>query len=240
MKHYNHIFACGDLHDAVDIIPDFLKANDLNNCAIVQVGDYGIGFEIEKKEIRKLKYLTDRLKITNSDLFVIRGNHDNPSYFTGKYDTSNIQLVPDYTVLTLNLINILCIGGAYSIDRVNRKGYSIWKSSMVWWVDENLVYNHDKIMAMRNIDVVITHSAPSIAFPFTKGNLDYWCAIDKNLKTDVDTERLQLTQIFENLSKNNNIKQWYYGHMHMSNRMPYLNTYFNCLNINELIEINLL
>lgn len=239
MKHYNFIFVVGDLHDHNDIIPNYIRDNDLDNCAIIVAGDFGIGFDREAKEIRKLKYLNDRLKNTNSDLFVVRGNHDDPAYFTGKYDLSNLKLVPDYTVLTLNLINILCVGGAYSIDRRKRKGYSTWTSSMNWWVDESFVYDHDKVIAFRDIDVVVTHSAPNIAYPYTKGNLKYWANRDPNLLTDCRMERAQLTQMWENLCLNNYISQWYYGHMHLSHTIPYLKTKFIALDINEFCEIKL-
>ena len=37
--------------------------------------------------------------------FVVRGNHDNPAYFTGEFDTDNLKLLPDYTVVNVNGIN---------------------------------------------------------------------------------------------------------------------------------------
>jgi hypothetical protein len=52
---------------------------------------------------------------------MIRGNHDDPYYFNNKvFSYSNVELLEDYTILTVGNDNILCVGGAISIDRLYR------------------------------------------------------------------------------------------------------------------------
>ena len=123
MNKFDYIFFCGDIHGEYDVIPNFIRDHKLYNVAVIVVGDFGIGFEVMKTEIKRLNYLNNRMKHTNSKLFAIRGNHDNPLYFTGEFDKSNVKLLPDYTILNLNDNNILCIGGAISVDRKQRKSY---------------------------------------------------------------------------------------------------------------------
>lgn len=249
MKTYNFVLVFGDVHGVWDVIPNFIRDNDLTNCAVFVAGDFGVGFEPMVKELKRLKYLSKRLKHTNSCLYAVRGNHDNPAYFTGEFDSNNVKLVPDYTVLNVNGMNVLCVGGATSVDRTNRKSFYYPKdknknSNVMpindYWKDEGFVYDHDKVMSMHDVDVVITHSAPSSALPYTKGSLDHWATYDKNLLQDSRIERAQLFQLYDNLTNNGNVlKKWYYGHFHDSYFMKHFDTDFIGLNINEAVEMKL-
>lgn len=237
MKNYDNILVCGDIHCNLDIIPNYLRDFNLNNCAVIQVGDFGIGYETENKEKRRLNYLNDRLKLTNSKLFVIRGNHDNPAYFNN-YEMSNLILLKDYSVIELNSKNILCVGGAVSADRKSRKGYLTWTDSMEWWTKEEFVYDQNKIKELRNIDIVVTHSAPTITYPFEVNYKESILSInienDKVLLSDIKKERESLTKMWKELSINNHIEKWYHGHFHLSRKSHYENTTFIALNINEI------
>lgn len=244
MNNLKNIIVIGDIHGNWDLIPNTIRDYQLDNCAFIVAGDFGIGFEPMINELKRIKNISKRMKRTNSVLYAVRGNHDNPDYFTGEFDTDNLKLIPDYTVLNLNNINILCVGGAYSIDRTKRKSYyksRKQKSDIFvvndYWKNEVFNYDHSKIMSLKNIDVVITHSAPNITPPYLKGGLEDWAVNDKNIIQDTRIERSQLTQMYYNLKENNNIKYWFYGHFHQSNSMEYNDTKFIGLNINEFKEI---
>ena len=245
MKTFKHIVVFGDIHGEWDILPNFIRDYELDNCAIIVAGDFGIGFESMKSEIKRINYISKRLKHTNSVLYAIRGNHDNPEYFTGNFDTDNFKLVPDYTVLNLNNINILCVGGAYSVDRVVRKSYYRPREKRTdvivindYWKDEFFNYDHEKIISLKNINVVITHSAPDIAPPYLKTGLETWASKDKNILQDCNIERSQLSQMFNNLKDNGNeISLWFYGHFHQSNSIEHNGTRFIGLSINQFKEI---
>jgi len=248
MKNFNNILVFGDIHGKWDVIPNKIRDYKLSNCAVVIAGDFGIGFEIMRDEIKRLSWLTRRLKHTDSVIYAVRGNHDNPEYFTGRFDTDNVKLVPDYTVLNLNDVNILCVGGAYSIDRTHRKSYFYPKENSKksdtlalnnYWATEPFVYDHDKIMSMKDINMVVTHSAPQICPPYTKSGLENWVEKDKNIVQDCRIERAQLFQMYDNLTHNGNIiTHWFYGHFHSHYKTPYMGTDFIGLDIDEVAEIN--
>ena len=248
MKNFKNILIFGDNHGQWDVFPNVIRDYELDNCAVFVTGDFGVGFEAQVDEIRRLKYLSRRMKFTNSTLFAVRGNHDNPAYFTGKFDNDNVKLVPDYTVLNINGLNILCVGGAYSVDRRVRRSYATPRENSTksdtlaindYWADEVFVYDHDKVMSMKDINMVVTHSAPQICPPYTKGSLDSWAVNDKNLLEDCRIERAQLFQMYDNLTHNgNNISKWFYGHFHSSYKTPYNGTDFIGLDINEVAEMN--
>lgn len=238
MKYFDNILVCGDIHGDVNVITDFIKKMELHNCAIIVAGDYGIGFEYYIKEIKKLEYFNKLLNNSNSTIYAVRGNHDDPNYFNGKYDTEFIKLVPDYTILEINQWNILCVGGATSIDRTNRKKYNTGKGRD-WWINETFYYDENKVNQFNNIDIVVTHTAPNFTYPLVKNGLDYWLNRDIHLINDIKTERDNVTKLYEHLKKNNNIIKWYYGHFHNSYNLYYDNTNFIGLNINEFREIKL-
>ena len=245
MKTFKNILVFGDNHGKWDVFPNFIRDYELDNCAVIVAGDFGIGFEPFKDEIRNTFHLSKRMAHSDSVLFAVRGNHDNPEYFTGQYDTDNLKMVPDYTVLNMNGLNILCVGGAYSVDRTDRDSFYKFhktKSGIIaknnYWPTEVFVYDHDKVMSMKNINIVVTHTTPTFCPPYTKQNLDYWAAQDRNILKDCRIERAQLFQMYDNLFHNGNtIDSWFYGHFHTSYRTPYLGTDFVGLAINEVYEV---
>ena len=235
-KTYDYMLFCGDIHTNLDVIPNYLKNMELKNCAVFQVGDFGIGFDNEHKEGRRMEYLNDRMKVYDSDLYVIRGNHDNPMYFDGNFNMSNLFLLKDYSEVDINGWNILGIGGAISVDRTERKGFWDKTKTHDYWENEGMIFDEDKLNEFKFIDIVITHSAPNFCYPLSKNGLEKWILKDNELSNDVLVERHQLAMVYEILSKNNNIINWYYGHFHQDN-ISYVNdTKFTCVNINTLVE----
>lgn len=234
---YNFVIVCGDIHGKYNEVLNFINKYDIKNAAIIIAGDFGVGFKHPLAEISKLKKFNTKLIESNTIVFVVRGNHDDPSYFYGeKYNTSHIKFVSDYSVLNINDMNILCVGGAVSIDRTSRKRYTEDRGRD-WWFDEVFKLNIEKIKTLKNIDVVITHSAPHFAYPYIKKDFDKWTEKDEFLKNDVESERNDITDLYNALIENNDIKKWYYGHFHSHHEMYYDNTQFICLNINDFKEI---
>jgi len=238
-KTYKHLLFCGDIHDKYDIIPNFIRDQELDTCAVFQAGDFGIGFEPDKTEQKRLGWLNKRMAHSNSDLFVIRGNHDNPKYFDGNTVLSNVNLLKDYTVININGWNVLGVGGATSVDRTDRGSW--WHPSKKpnglndYWKDEVFVLDEDILNELRDIDIVVTHSAPNFCIPLTKGNIKKWLAQDEELDTDVAIERYHVTQMYGILNKNNRISEWYYGHFHINAKSYDDNTTFTALDINKIV-----
>jgi hypothetical protein len=190
-------------------------------------------------------------KLVKNNVFIwaIRGNHDYKPYFDNDpFGFTNIKLVPDYTVLNLCDKNILCIGGAVSVDRMwrmtklQKQGIHDGNDLKSWWVDEVFNLDIDKLSTYRDIDIVVTHTAPdycpidnTFGFgPFVEGIINE--TGDTELKTDLLVERNQLTQAFQILNENNNITHAYYGHFHRTDVINMYGVTHRLLNVNELWE----
>jgi len=232
----------GDWHGEYDRAYRKIKALDLRDCVIIQVGDFGIGFERRKKDLRKLDILNKQLVNRNIILYAIRGNHDDPIYFDGSINLSNLKLLKDYTVLDIEGVKILCVGGAISIDRkpnpdvVDAYGrkYKGRTEGTNYWSNEAFVFQNVDLV---NIDIVVTHTAPDFAPPYTKYGMEKWIKHDPELSELVDKERSELTILYEQLKKTNNIGHWFYGHFHSSNTDYTDNTKFVLLNEHEFFEL---
>lgn len=240
----------GDIHGEFHEISRLLKKYDLTDCNIIQVGDFGVGFNTFVKEKRQLSSLNDTLVRRRVNLYVIRGNHDFPDYFkSDPFNLSNIHLLDDYTVLELDNQKILFIGGAVSTDRNWRKtknqklGDFTIRGNEYWWPNENVVFDVDKLNQIKDIDIVVTHTCPSYCYPSLEYGLSNYIksAIthfkDENLEQDVIEERKTLSKIFETLKQNNSIKYHFYGHFHQTALTELDSIKHRLLNINELYEI---
>jgi UDP-2,3-diacylglucosamine pyrophosphatase LpxH len=163
-------------------------------------------------------------------VYFVRGNHDKPDYWiTKSYETSNIKFVSDYEVLNLNGKNILCIGGALSVDRLDRR------LNFNYWKEEIIDYDISKVENLTGVDIVITHDAPNFCFPVIKSAFFLQrCSVDTELEKDVAISRAYLTNVYNKLKENNNIQSWYYGHFHASHSEIINNTKFKLLNVYEM------
>ncbi len=246
------ILYLGDIHGNFNIIHQYVKMYDIRDAHIIQVGDFGVGFQPLIKEQRVLEMLHPLLVKNNVHLWAIRGNHDYKPYFDNDpFGFTNIHLVKDYTVLNLAEKNILCVGGAVSVDRTwrytKRQRVGIFDKTQVgvesWWPDELFVLDYEKIKDLNNIDIVVTHTCPdycppdnTFGFgPFVEGIIKD--TGDVELKTDLLVERNQVTELFHLLRLNgNDITNNYYGHFHKSDFITMWGTKHRLLNVGELWE----
>ena len=252
----NPIFMWGDNHGfwykLIELI-SFHKLTDLN---FIQVGDFGVGFKSFETENGLLNELTTLLNSTGCKLYAIRGNHDDPSYFgigTGKsivrYNPA-IYFLEDYTVLQRENLNILCIGGAISIDRKPRKE-SNFKNQILgfpnrsWWKKEKFVYDGDKLREVLDsvtVDVVVTHNAPLIFPPYDADTplVDSYARMDATLKTELEEERNLITKVYDMMYlAGQEPKKWFYGHFHNDETTIYKGTEGIMLGIDEFKDLRM-
>ena len=222
----------GDIHGNFNLIVNFCRKNESKQpINLIQLGDFGAGFSPDFLD--DMEYLNEHLFEYNVTLYVIRGNHDDPKFFDGKHNWSNLKLLKDYTVLDLEGKKILLIGGATSIDRNHRT------ENISWWSDEIFRLDIKKIKKLKDIDIVVTHTTPNFANPISLNSLVLLFAQDdSNLISDLTFERSELKRLYDILSENNEIKHWFYGHFHNTNTEEYNNTTFNLLGIDEFYDLN--
>ena len=230
------IVISGDIHgDFNELVYKLCIQYQMTDTLLVVAGDCGFGFEKKAYYQQILRRNAKRLNEANNWIVFVRGNHDNPAYFDGTtFKHKRMRCVPDYTVLQVCNHNILCVGGAISIDRKirmeawNKKkakyGFDSNLSDGIprayYWSDESPVYDKKKMDAIRSaysIDIVITHTAPSCCELQTKSGLTRWAVDDPALLTDVQTERFTMDQLLQRLQADKHpITHWYYGHFHQS------------------------
>lgn len=224
----------GDIHGDFYVIQNFCRkfGNQSETVNLIQVGDFGAGFESIEGFMSKMDYLNQILITHNVVVYAIRGNHDDPQYFDGQHNFwTNLKFIKDYDILNIENKNILFMGGAISIDRLDRV------ENKSWWRDEIFVLREDLLNKMTDIDIVVTHTAPPFAAPNKINDLVLSYAMgDTNLIGDLAYERNLLNQAWEILIKNNTIEKWYYGHFHFDKVEMLGGVEFNLLPINTTKE----
>ena len=229
------IYLLGDIHGNYNTITYWLGGVHHRDCHLIQVGDFGIGFRDPEREHILMDSLNEKLKEKNVILYAIRGNHDDPDCFRLKqYEKSNIHFLDDYSVLELEGHKILLAGGAISIDRTVRKR----DNPPSWFPGEVFVLDVEKLSSYRDIDIVVTHTAPTFCNPVGWNQLVHdWADMDPGLHHELPKERMMLTEMHDILIKENKIKKWFYGHFHFSKKEKHGDVEFQLLAINEFKEL---
>lgn len=237
-----YLYFTGDIHGAFDLVASTIKKSGLENCGIVFCGDIGIGFEKEEYYTNKFNRFIKPLTKNNVHLFFLRGNHDDKSYFDGEHfnNYSHIHVIPDYSVIKTPTRNVLCVGGAISIDRKIRlqeeeiqaikymKYHNCsWDKALAegkkyYWPDENIVFDEDSLSEIDSagirLDTICTHTAPTFCQPITKNGIEGWLRIDPSLSEELDAERQTCDKILSWCKEHGHpISNWYYGHFHFAN-----------------------
>lgn len=219
------IIICGDIHGEFRELVFKLTDKGIDNSAVIVVGDCGFGFEkpnyyrnnIYNRIIRKLTK-------SNIDLYFIRGNHDNPDYFNGDQiiNLPRFKTISDYSILLTDFGNILCIGGATSIDKELRVPFESW-----WEGERPLKKNMDELP--RNINIILSHEGP----------IEFDPVVYRNEQMSLETyqmiikDRSYLGTVLKELSP----KHWLFGHYHKNLSGSWGDTLWHCLGITELYEI---
>jgi len=222
---------------------------------IIYTGDFNLN-DNYNDDLDKLEKLEYTLNIQDNVLLLIRGNHDNPAYFKVKSqfrkDLSDICehviLIPDYQIICIDYYgdnkkdriknNILCIGGACSLDRILHN---------IDFKDETVKKTKYDIQKFKDVNIIISHAAPLPAYPlelsknmkhFDSSIINAYAMYDKHLKTDIYKSRYILKSLYDFLTENNvQIDKWIYGHYNKSNTMHYDNLDFISLALNETYKI---
>lgn len=202
---------------------------------LLHVGDFGLSDDESYNE-KVLNELNKTLLEKNILLFVIRGNHDNPKYFTDlnfkaslKYE--NIYFKDDYTVLNIEEKNFLFIGGATSIDREIRL-----VEGLMYFPEEAFVYQKLKESDFNgDLDYVITHTCPNFALV----SRNEFAGHVIGLKSEIYKEGLDLEQVYYDLlDLNQKPKKWFFGHFHKDRVLEVNDTEFICVGEDKFYNLD--
>jgi predicted phosphodiesterase len=218
------IYILGDTHGNWKPMKYKIKTFDIRDCIIIHVGDIGLGFQNYDQQEYELMNINEFFKERNIEFLGIRGNHDDPYYFDGGYDFSNMEFLRDYTVKKIGGKTFQFVGGAISVDRKQRT------RDISWWKDEVFDFNPDKLV---KCDVLVTHSAPLWNGPVDRDPISSWCDDDKTLWAELKMERLAHNRAIFHCEPSRH----YCGHFHVSSTAERDGCISRILDINELLEI---
>lgn len=241
-----NIVVCGDIHGEFNaVIYRMCVQYQMTDTLLIIAGDCGFGFEKPGYYDIIFSHNSSRLSKANNWVVMVRGNHDDPAYFNEeRISHERFRTIPDYSIIQVCEHNILCIGGAISIDRYDRQKYDnrnrISKVAS-YWPNEIPVYNEpllNEISKEFKIDMVITHTAPSFCELISKDGIANWAEWDDKLLADIDDERQTIDKIFNHLKADGHpVSHWYYGHFHRSWTAEIEGILFSMLDIMEFKEI---
>lgn len=253
------LVVCGDIHgDFSTLVNKICVQYQLRNTVVIVAGDCGFGFEKKGYYETVFNRNAKRMNEANNWIVFMRGNHDNPAYFYKQvFHYKRFVTIPDYSIVRAGGHNVLCIGGAISVDRVYRK--SAWESRQAnlrlfgrvidnqdplapnyYWRDEAPVFNEGLLMQILNdvvaIDAVITHAAPSFCELMSKDGIRSWMKNDDALEPDLASERSVMDATYDKV-KGTAVTHWCYGHFHQSWHATIEGILFKMLDIMELYSL---
>ena len=113
---------------AMTVVNDLKGDHSCTNKLIISTGSAQLGRYEPEYYDKVLRDLNGFLEEQRIKLLLVRGGDDDPSYYDGRVDYSNIKAIPDYSMVTVNTTypkdngvkfwddqrKILCIGGGRS------------------------------------------------------------------------------------------------------------------------------
>jgi predicted phosphohydrolase len=220
----NDLIAVGDTHD-INVFRDIISKAVPDDSDVLHVGDCGIGFS--RKDKMRLETLDKLCESKNIKAYIIRGNHDNPFYWSNECDWkfTNIMLVKDYTLMVFpNTKEALCVGGGLSVDRMSRvDGVSYWSNEVTPYSPQYC----------KKCDYIFMHDAPScfnVGEDSLRQNFRYYCEHDARLINESRLQRGVIDKIVS-LCQPSKILG---GHYHNSISETVNDIQYRCLDINEV------
>jgi predicted phosphodiesterase len=209
MDNKSKIALLGDTHGDFKNINKICYRNP--DYKILIIGDVGLGF-------------TPKDPVLPDNLFIMRGNHDNPKSFV-----DHPRFVGDYGLWE----NMFIVGGAFSIDR-------IWRTKDIdWWADEEMTNDEmDKALEsykQHKPKIIISHECP---WHIYKVMTELAIVRNPNCRQWGEPKPNRTACLLDRMYQIHRPKFHFFGHHHCSLRFKANNTIYRCLDIMEFLPLN--
>jgi predicted phosphodiesterase len=219
---------CGDVHGQMHTLKKCI--DETNPDMVIQTGDFGT-WNYDGSPINFGESIDTLLPLegNKTPIYFCDGNHEqydildvidkNPEYYKNRYGIIHMKRG---TILSVNNKNVLFIGGAESINKVNTI------HGVDWFPQETPSYLEmdnciQTVTINKNINMIITHAAP---MEFNVGKFE----------ETQRTTRMFLSEILDIVNQLHHNITWYFGHYHENKWGKYKNVEwqtFGCLRKNE-------
>lgn len=206
------VFFMGDLHGNPDAL--FTATEQIATCRepssgmkqspcnLIILGDIGLGFDTCTLFLREA---FTELRDEGWNIYLVRGNHDNPLYWTEGVEGATV--LPDNKIVTINGKRVFVSGGGTSIDRSRRV------LNRSYWEKEEIFVPKHVPREVGPVYAVLSHTGPEPPVMHNKFIIDDWLAADRGLGADLELERIQVDRLASMRPK-----LWFYGHFHVNCR----------------------
>lgn len=205
------MIVAGDVHGEFEKLKKIISDHKIYQRNILQVGDFGLGFNSYATDIAALFDLNEFFQSRKLIMYVIRGNHDNKDFWLqSEYlNLSNLRLVKDFEVLNIEGMNVLFIGGGISPNRI------LLKEGINYWISEHVTADENRLTFNQTIDVIATHVAPIKFWPkehtyMTTQYILKEYQLGRSLSTELWEERKYMDKVLFKFCP----RHWFYGHYH--------------------------
>ena len=215
------LYFCGDIHGKFrELIFKATQKYKIEHSDIIVLGDFGVGFHKQEYYVQEYNRVLKKLEKYDLNIHVLRGNHDDPSYFTDKpkLDFPRLHFLVDHKVYEICGRKLYIVGGANSTDIVC--GDFKRTEGVDWWRDEDI--KRIPVSDLPNkVDIILSHSAPISFEPVVKRFEETpLYQYEKILE-----ERKYLSEILKNVVAD----YWFYGHYHHYYSGSYGELLYRCL-----------
>lgn len=241
------IYIAGDTHgDFRPLIRWASRPPSITPEILIHVGDVGIGFKNWEEGAR---LLAGACEATGKNVFLQRGNHDDPKPFWDNLQIGRVTLLDDCSLIDFlhkgEKQRILTVGGGVSIDRVWRRQQERKNGVKIYWPDE--VFSLEKLPETlvlngeEQIHHIITHTGKAewCGLSMKNGVLDGWAKHDGLLLGDIAEERRLLSKLLFDVTDAcpEPPRTWTFGHFHMRTVAQQDGIIFTCVNINQISKL---
>lgn len=220
------VYLIGDPHNLWNKMWVLIDYWGIADCEIYCVGDMEIGLNSDPYETANALARYDWAFSKRNIVFhSIRGNHDNPHFFDGTYQYNNFKLLKDFTVLDINGLKTLFVGGGLSINR------SCLTAGVDYFLEE--LTPEINIDALEKYDRIVSHDRPTFVNLHPNGLYD---EEGNPVATDGLKQRTNIEKLVNCLQGDR--PKWYYGHYHNSDYDVINGIVYRCVNILEIIPFD--